>query len=290
MKGLKNSPALRLRAVLASMGLASALSGCAPEIVLPVTISATDRLAAEMADPGGIYDEPVALRSPGWETTRCAAVTIADGVEADVYWPSGDVENALPVVVLLCGDRDTYVKATGRPYRRYVPVVSWAADIASRGMAVVVPDIVSKMDGIKAVLDWIDWKGLGFGLDSHRMAFFGFGPEAASIPYVLHLDGAQYVRTVAVFYGGFQTAYYVFPSGVAFRLVGTGDPDDPSGVSGEMDQLVRQLQVGGNEVDHVVRPELGAYFDWIAVEGTPGADAAREVLASTLDFFESRLR
>ncbi|TXT41900.1 MAG: hypothetical protein FD137_2483 [Spirochaetes bacterium] len=254
---------------------------------MPKTISAADRLAADLAKPGLDYNVPVSLKSPGWEKTRCATMEIAPDAFVDVWWPAEDLASPTPVVLwLVSQSRTHFLGSTGRPMRNYPPVVSMAANIASKGMIVVVPDFIVPTAMTPRLLDWIESAGPSLGMDPKRMAWYTNGYGITMLPSLLAQGYGTKVRALALMYTGWlKTSNVTLPGGMELLYVRAGKGSYWARCNAYMGTVVEDRKKAGLPTEFIDLPQEFAYFDWLKDN-----EEVREVLSRVVDFLEARLR
>jgi hypothetical protein len=254
---------------------------------IPKTISAADRLAADLAKPGLDYNLPVSLKSPGWEKTRCATIEIAPDALVDVWWPSENLASPAPVVVwLVSQSRTHFLNSTGRPMRNYPPVVSMAANIASRGMIVLVPDFIVPTAMTPRLLDWVGSAGPSLGMDPRRTAWYTNGYEITMLPSLLTQGYGDKVCALALMYTGWlKTSNVTLPSGMELFYARAGKGTYWARCNAFMGTVIEDRKKAGLPTEFIDLPDEYAYFDWIKDN-----EQVHDVLAKAVDFLESTLR
>lgn len=254
---------------------------------LPPTVKTGERIAAEIATPGLDYNDPVALVCPGRDEVRCASIEIQPDLFVDVYWPSGEITKQVPVVLMIANlPRRDYLDKTGKPFRRYVPVISWAADIASRGMIAVVPDVVLPGRDYPVVLDWINTTGPSLGMEPTRQAYFVSGYASAFLPALTSWESSKQMKVLIAYYSFWMPSQNVkIGPDVAFQLARVGKGWYITQGDKFMLRLVEQLKAAGNPVDVIDLPNSLPFFDWKQFD----AEAAA-ALDRTLTFMAEHLK
>jgi hypothetical protein len=276
------------RSIFIPLFLACAvLSLSAQPFNIPKTISAAERLAADLAKPGLDYNMPVSLKSPGWEKTRCATVEIAPDALVDVWWPPENLSSPTPVVIWLVSQSRTFFQgSTGRPMRNYPPVASMAANIASRGMIVLVPDFIAPTTMMPRLLDWVGSAGPSLGMDPGRTAWYTNGYEITILPSLLTQGYGDKVRALALMYTGWlKTSNVTLPSGMELMYVRAGKGTYWARCNAFMGTVIEDRKKAGLPTEFIDLPNEFAYFDWIKDN-----EQVRDVLAKAVDFLESTLR
>lgn len=268
------------------LALAGAMISAQP-FNIPTTTGAAERLAADLAKPGLDYNNPVPLKSPGWEKTRCATLEIAPDAFVDVWWPSGDLAAPAPVVVWLVSQARThFLNSTGRPMRNYPPVVSMAANIASKGMIVLVPDFMTPTSMTPRLLDWIQSAGPSLGMDPKRTAWYTNGYEITMLPSLLAQGYGTKVRALALMYTGWlKTSNVTLPPGMELFYARAGQGTYWARCNAFMGTVVAERQAAGLPTVFIDLPNEFPYFDWLKDN-----DQVRGVLEKAVDFLETRLR
>lgn len=254
---------------------------------LPPTVSAGERLASERASPGLDYNDPVPLVCPGRDEVRSATIKVNPDVLLDVYWPAGEIASPLPIVLFIVElPRSRYLDSVGKPFRKYVPVVSWAADIAARGMIAVVPDPATPRRDYPLLLDWLEVNGSSLGMDPKRQAYFCPGYACAFLPFVAGLPSSNNVKALVLYYGAItpEMGLRLRPDiALLWAKVGMG-----SYLTKHYPAMVKEIQAykdQGNPVEIIDMPNSYPYFDWKQLD----AESA-SVLERTLVFLENHLR
>lgn len=250
-------------------------------------ISAAERLQTEIASPGLDYNTPVVLVCPGWESVRCARIEFKPGAAFDLYLPPSASSTPLPVVVYLVSQtRQHFIDFYGKPLGNYVTVVSWAADIASRGLAVLVPDLANPKTEMGPLLDWIALKGETYGLDPGRIGWYAAGYETAILPALIAEGRAQSLRALVVAYGGWLASNKINLEGnLPFLYVRAGSSSYVAKVNAYMGPLALERIAAGLPTEFIDLPGKALYFDWLERDET-----VLLTLQRILDFLVERLK
>ncbi len=254
---------------------------------LPPTMKAGERLAAEIVSPGLDYNDPVALVCPGRDDVRCATIEIQPDMFVDIYWPAREFVEPLPVVLFIANlPRKDYLSKTEKPYRRYVPVISWAADIATRGMIAIVPDFVLPGRDLPIFFEWLEKTGPTLGMDSSKQAYFCTGYSSAILPAMTSWESEKHLRALIGYYTFWRPDQGVkLRPDVAFQLVRVGKGWYITQGDKFMVPLVEKLKAAGNPVEVVDMPNSLPFFDWKQLD-----TEAAGVLEKTLTFLEKHLK